>query len=251
MIKLLLLFLMIPFDFTAEYPFEFQSPLVTDIVFLEIKPQSEQIPPPRLGLGIYSNQEAVYKLIKTNEVICAGIFSRGYNTIFMEAVGLFFESGTHFYTLQIKAGERIEKIEFEIRVHLESSDEKTVSRKRFRNVEYELSIIIKDELIASSRKKHFDKFPLKLKFPPLHVKVRPFHPNAREDPLANAFSIPTLAAALIDILTGSDKKKNQRDPYRPPLRLKQIETKFLNPDSKAIGSKIKATLTLKILLKIG
>lgn len=237
--------IMVSFSLLAEV----MTSLIGDIGLLD-SPQFEGPQPPvRLNLGIKMVKDAYYKLRDEKSVVSAGLLRKGFNVISMEAGHLFESSGSHEYELEFLVNGRIFRKMIEIRVRLNYSAEtsEVLPESRGLDREYGLSLYIDDKLIASSSRKHYEKFPFQFKMPEIPKVHVPFDPNRRDDPMANSFSILDAAGLAYKLIKELGLRDKEKQVSQDPMRLwKQRIADYIQTDSQSITQEIKAIITIRM-----
>lgn len=204
-------------------------------------------PPEKLVLGIDISVEAYYKFSDKENVIEGGFLRRGLNIVDIEAKGLFEESGTHVYFLDLKVGDFIQKKEIEIDIHLDTPGIVSGTPGQARDSEYELSMFVGNQLIVTGKKVPFKGASFEIEKPPLPEGYGPFYEIEKEykNPMLNSFSILNAAGAIYDLVKKAiDKNKRQR-VERPIQTHKQLTVTFLKRDSEGVSREVNARIELK------
>lgn len=181
---------------SASFVFAQQPALIMDAGILgdyEIKASS---PPARLLLGIETAEACYFKLTEDKNIIAAGKFHKGFNTLSIDSRRFFSGPGDYLYCLECKRGETISEYEFVFQVNMESGQPERspgesgpgrTGPPRYRKLQ--LDLYVDGRLLASRSRGIQEKLQISLDLPPLPKNYDPFNPNMREDPLANSFSI--------------------------------------------------------------
>jgi hypothetical protein len=189
-------------------------------------------PPEKLVIGIEISVEAYYKFSDKENVIKGGLLRRGLNIVDIEAIGLFEESGTHVYFLDLKVGDLILKKEIEIDIQLDSPGIDSGTQRQARDPEYELSMFVGNQLIVTGKKVPF-------KGPSFEIE------KEYKNPMLNSFSIIDAAGAVYDMLKKAIGKKKRQKSERSIQKHKQLTVTFLRRDSEGVSMEINATIELK------
>lgn len=229
---------------------EEKTSLIGDIGIIDSPQFKGPRPPARLSVAVEMVEGSYYKLKDNDNVISAGLLRKGFNVIPIESDRLFEKSGLYEYELELKADGGIVLRKIEIRIHLETEDEtktaKVMPKPRVLDREYGLAMYIDGEKMAFSMKKHYEKFPLKLKMPDMPQGHMPFDPNTRDNPMVNSFPIlgaAALAYKLFRDITQKDTKKSIEDPVR---FWKQRTASYFRTDPKGIIKEIKTVITIRL-----
>jgi hypothetical protein len=243
MIKKTAPFLLLIFSFIFSL-YADQITLVNEIALIDSEIYNQPIPPRKVIIGIELENDAYYKLTYQENIMKAGLLHRGLNILSLEANNLFEKSGIHTFLLGLKVGDLVLEKEIKIDIHLDTpilSEKKEAENK---NIEYELSMFVGNELIISSKKMHYDKFQLKLDPPSMPKNYKPFHPNWRTDPFANSFSILDAVAGIYDLIKKQKTKKSEGKPVKSIQKWQRIVTSFIRKDPEGVAREVKATITI-------
>jgi len=225
-------------------------PLVRDIGLIGDESSKDFVSPDKLIIGVDVSRDVLYKLSDEENVIKAGLFTRGLNTVEIDAGALFLESGTHLYFLDLKAGDLTLRKEIEIDIQLDSSgvDSGTPRLVKEPESEYELSLFIGDKLIVSGRKSLPEELSFNVQLPPLPDGYGPFYEIEKEykNPLRNSFSIlDAIGAGYSLIKSIIDKKKKQKITV-PVQKHEQLTATFMRRDSEGTAKETTAVISLKV-----
>ena len=225
-------------------------PLVRDIGLVGDESSKDFAPPGKLIIGVDVSREAFYKFSDEENVIKAGLFKRGLNTVEIEAGGLFLESGIHVYFLDLKAGDLTLRKEMEIDIQLDSSgvDSGTPRLVKEPEPEYELSLFIGDKLIVSGRKALSKELSFNVELPPLPDGYGPFYEIEKEykNPLRNSFSIIDAIGAGYSLIKSMIDKKKKQKITAPVQKHEQITVTFMRRDSEGAAKEVTAVINLKV-----
>ena len=225
-------------------------PLVKDIGLLGDESSKDFAPPDKLKIGVDISREALYKLSHEENVIKAGIFKRGLNTVEIDAEDLLLESGTHVYFLDLKAVDLTLRKEIEIDIQLDSSgvDSGTPRLIKEPEPEYELSLFIGEKLVISGRKLLSEELSFNVELPPIPDGYGPFYEIEKEykNPLRNSFSIlDAIGVGYFLIKKMIDKKKMQKQ-VKPVQKHEQLTATFMRRDSEGAAREVTAVISLKV-----
>jgi len=243
MIKNIAAFLVLIFSFILSL-YADQITLVNEIALIDSEIYNQSFPPQKVIIGIDLENDAYYKLTYQKNTIKAGLLHRGLNLIHVEANNLFEKSGTHMYLLGLKVGGLVLEKEIKIDIHLDTPNLAEKKEAESKNIEYELSMFVGDELIISSKKMHYDKFQLKLDPPSMPKNYKPFDPNWRTDPFANSFSILDAVAGIYNLIKKQKTKKSEEKPVKYIQKWQRIVTSFIRKDPGGVAREVKATITI-------
>lgn len=225
-------------------------PLITEIALIDSEIYKRSIPPDKIVIGVDIENPAYYKLSDDKKIIKAGLFSRGFNSFSLAAHELFQNSGSHIYILDIKAEDLYLKKELEVDIQLASQIITKKTDEKPRNIEYNLSMFIGDELIISSRKLHQEKLSWKFEIPAPTTNLSPLIPPEKVDPrkedyTSHSFSIPAAVAGVLQLIKGLKKKESPEERVSYFQKSKQLTTTFIRKNLDGIEKEVRAVIRLK------
>jgi hypothetical protein len=219
-------------------------PHVTDLALIGNRIQSGPSPPKEIPLIVETTNDAYYKLSTPKEVLKGGLFKAGANFLKINVDGLFKNSGSYLYFLELKAGDLIIRKEIGIDIQVDNPTPARKPAERIKEPEYKLSLYVGGEVVISS-KKSLKNMPLKIDYPKGQVYMPKF-PLDQEDYFLNTFSILDAVAALYGLARELTKDKSERVPEFKYQKQQQIEISFLRPDpDDGVEKEIRATIRLK------
>ena len=225
-------------------------PLVTDIGLIGDESSKDFAPPNKLIIGVDVSRDALYKFSDEENVIKGGLFTRGLNTVEIEANGLFLESGTHVYFLDLKVGDLTLRKEIEIDIQLDSSgaDSEAPRLVKKPESEYELSMFIGDKLIVSGRKSLSKELSFHVELPPLPDGYGPFYEIEKEykNPLRNSFSIIDAIGVGYSLIKKMIDKKKMQKQEKPVQKHNQLTATFMRRDPEGVAKEVTAVIRLKV-----
>ncbi|MDH5468418.1 MAG: hypothetical protein OEY25_13455 [Candidatus Aminicenantes bacterium] len=227
-------------------------PLVRDIGLIGDESSKDFAPPDKLIIGVEVSRDALYKFSDEENVIKAGLFTRGLNTVEIEANGLFLESGTHVYFLDLKAGDLTLRKEIEIDIQLDSSGVDSGTPPQVKNPEpepeYELSMFVGEKLMVSGRKSLSKELSFNVELPPLPDGYGPFYEIEKEykNPLRNSFSILDAIGAGYSLIKNMIDKKKMQKQVKPVQKHEQLTATFMRRDSEGAAREVTAVIKLKV-----
>lgn len=247
MIRKVTLLLALVFSLNLYSFGEDSSTVVIEIGLIEGKTGKTIAPPEKLVLGIDISVDAYYKFSDKENVIKGGLLRRGLNMVDVEAKGLFEESNTHVYFLDLKVGDLILKKEIEIDINLDSPGVDSGIPSQARDPEYELSMFVGNQLIVTGKKVPFKGASFEIEKPPLPEGYGPFYEIEKEykNPMFNSFSIIDAAGAVYDLIKKAIGKKKSQKSERPIQKHKQLTITFLRRDAEGVSREINARIELK------
>ena len=225
-------------------------PLVRDIGLIGDESSKDFASPGKLIIGVDVSEEAYYKFSDEENVIKAGLFTRGLNTVEIEANDLFLESGTHVYFFDLKAGGLTLRKEIEIDIQLDSSsvDSETPPQVKNPEPEYELSMFIGEKLIVSGRISQSKELSFNVELPPLPDGYGPFYEIEKEykNPLRNSFSILDAIGAGYSLIKNMIDKKKMQKRVTPVQKHRQLTATFMRRDSEGVAKEVTAVIKLEV-----
>jgi hypothetical protein len=217
-------------DFLAFWgPWTTRYPLVTGMSFLEYRNSEEMGLPATIRIGMDLLNGALYKISDSRQVLEGGQWTKGFHILDLPVSGLFEETGSHEFSLILKAGDLVlrKPIRIEIEVRTEKPSSPTAygtaapasSSDRPQKVpEGEIALYVGGELILTS-KKTAPRSPKPLKIPipgPSMPGTKPYLLPPREDPMSRGVSILdalSLAYKAIKDLTAKKPPKPSPPSY--------------------------------------
>lgn len=230
----------------TEFLLTWQSkyPLVTEMGFIDQGDFQDFRPPDQLVIGLEIAGDAYFKLSDDKQVLKGGLFLKGYNSLSLEAGGLFEKGGTRLYFLELKVDDFIVRREIEIDAQSDSYLSVNKVESETRNYEYLLSMYIGDELVAFSKKLRPAPPPIKIDVPIGKGVYQPFGPVKKDDPFLNSFSIQDAVSVISQLI--KELKKNKAKEQSAPVRPKQqVTVNFKRRNSQGLEEEVKTFLTLK------
>lgn len=225
-------------------------PLITAISLIDSEDFKRPIPPNKIVVGIDIENPAYYKLSEDNKIIKGGLLNRGYNSFSLAARELFENSGSHIYLLDLKVEDLYLKKELEIDIQIDSQVTTKKTEVTIKDIKYNLSLFIGDELIISSQKLHHEKVSWKFEIPAPTANLSPMIPPEKIDPskvdyTSNSFSIPAAVAGILQLIKGIKKKDSAEEKASYFQRTKQLTTTFIRRNREGLDKEVNAIIRLK------
>ena len=225
-------------------------PLITELALIDSEIYKRSTPPDKIVIGVDIENPAYYKLSDGKKIIKGGLFNRGFNSFSLAAHELWENSGSHIYILDLKAEDLLLKKELEIDIQLDSQVVTKKADEKARDIEYNLSMFIGDELIISSKKLHHEKLSWKFEIPAPTSNLSPLIPPEKVDPrkedyTSNSFSIPAAVAGVLQLIKGLKKKESTEERVSYFQKSKQLTTTFIRKDLEGIEKEVRAVIRLK------
>jgi hypothetical protein len=204
-------------------------------------------PPSDLVLGVDVNREVLYKLSDETRVLKGGLFFPGFNTLTVNAEKFFDKPGNHLFYLEVKSGPVIQKEELEILVQMPEIEEQPPPAEDVDvlNFEYQVTMYVGDQMVASSTKILKEKAPPKVEMPKYKARWEPFGPPDDNDPSTSSFPILGAAAAAAKLIKGLVDKKNEENMVKPLIKTRQVNVSFKRLDYSGSKKEINAVVTLR------
>ena len=224
--------------------------LVLDLGMLGGPQITRASPPSSLDLGVELSRGAFYKLLREGETLDAGLMNPGFNVVALDVSGMFAESGTAAFILELKSGETIFRHALSLDISLDQDagapivEGEAESKPRFQEKEYVISLYVDQQLIAASRRQTLDRISYNLKLPPMPRNYDPFNPDAHRDPLVNSFSILSLVGLAAQMATRLLTKEEDASPISPLRPLRQVRVTFNRLTPQGMEKPVSATVTL-------
>ena len=252
-----------------QQPQKQEVQLVRDVTLVDMpelikeknKNDHNRLPLPNpLTINIDMAKEAVFKLTaaESKHTIAAGTMTQGMNMIDIPTDGLFQQSGTHTYVLQVKAEEIEQEKIFILEIQVESDATGSFSEMEGGQVNvrtriYEVSMFVGQNHIGSIQKTNTFLYGLVKKALEKRVGM-PYDPASLPNSRLPAFGISplTLVAVVAKALKKrSDRKKEEKIRH---IYVKQISGGFYRKDKdgkeKPLDMTIKITSPQPVLKKI-
>ncbi len=225
-------------------------PMITRISLIDSEVFKRPILPDKIVVGIDIENPAYYKLSEDEKIIKGGLFNRGFNSFSLAARELFENSGSHIYLLDLKVEDLYLKKELEIDIQLDSQVTTKKTEETARDIEYNLSLFIGDELIISSQKLHHEKVSWKFEIPAPTANLSPMIPPEKIDPskadyTSTSFSIPAAVAGILQLIKGIKKKDSAEEKVSYFQRSNQLTTTFIRRNLEGLEKEVKAIIRLK------
>lgn len=225
-------------------------PLITEIALIDSEIYKRPTPPDKIVIGVDIENPAYYKLSDDKKIIRGGLFNRGFNSFSLAAQELFDNSGSHMYILDLKTDDLLLKKELEIDIQLDSQVITKKTEDEARNIEYNLSLYIGDELIISSKKLHHEKLSWKVEIPAPTSNLSPLIPPEKVDPskedyTLNSFSIQDAVAGVLQLIKGLKKKESAEEKVSYFQKTRQLTTTFIRKNLEGTEKEVRAVIRLK------
>lgn len=224
---------------------------IEDIYLIKNRLDPSPLPPAFIRIGLEAAQNVYFKLIGDENVIQAGLFPRGFNSISLPAPPLLEKSGKHTYTLELKTETGLVRHEIVLDVRLYwdepnevEEEEEEIEAPQVNTTEHRVSLFFNDELIASRKKILEQKLILPKKESNLPRNYDPFNPDPMDNPFVNSVDIMQAAGLAYQLIKDLVKKKDKGESVPPIQIARQISLNFRAKNPQGIETQVRATIQL-------
>ncbi|MCP5102338.1 MAG: hypothetical protein GY950_03115 [bacterium] len=227
----------------AKYPLVSRLGLVRDSAF------RRSVLPRELTVGVEMDKETHYRLLYRGEVLAGGLLQKGFNFIQLPTAGLFRQSGTHAYVLDLKAGELTVQKSFQLDVKCYSPGNSGQVKDYIRKSGYGVAMFIENRLIAY-HKKSVTQHRLtvednhKLRRMGDRLVGRPPDPLNREEKALQRASLPVLAIPML-AYKHLIKPKLKKKPKKVILTFDNLSATFLRKDRENVERPLEVEIIFK------
>ena len=244
MLRKLILFTWIFFLFGAASAAQQAEGLIEDI-FL-IKNPNEQLlnPPDQIRIRIDMAAPAYYKLLKERQILSAGIFPAGHNSLSIPTESFFEKTAKHTFALELKTEQGIFRtnIIFDIQMAVMEAPKKDEPEMHIS--EHKLSLYIEDQLVSSRIKQLEKTIPVEMELPPLPKNYDPFKPDQNDNFMSNSASILDALGLAYHLIKSATKKKDPGEQAQPLQYSHSMAVKFIKKNSKGVEEEVIAMIGL-------
>lgn len=237
--------------FSLSLSAQSQNIQIEDIYLIKNRLDPSPLPPAFIRIGLEVAQNAYFKLIGDGNVIQAGLFPEGFNSISLPAPPLLEKSGEHTYTLELKTETGLVRHEIVLDVRLywdetkeEEEEEEEIEAPQVKTSEHRVSLFFNDELIASRIKILEQKLILPKKESNLPRNYDPFNPDPMDNPFVNSVDIMQAAGLALMLIKDLVKKKDKGESVPPIQIARQISMNFRAKNPQGIETQARATIQL-------
>lgn len=224
---------------------------IEDIYLIKNRLDLPSAAPSQIRIGLEISPNVFFKLLRQEDVIRAGLFPRGFNSISLPAAPLLQESGKHTFTLELKTETDLVRTEIALDVLLfwdetetEKKEGEETEIQQVKSNEHRVSLFINGELIASRKKILEQKLIMPKKESNLPRNYDPFDPHPMDNPFVNSVDIVQAAGLAYKLIKDLVKKKD-RDESVPPIQIaRQIALNFRAKNPLGIETQVRATIRL-------
>jgi len=231
---------------------------IEEIYLIKSRLEPSPQPPAQIRIGLEAAQSAFFKLIQEGNVVQAGLFPLGFNSISLPAPPLLEKSGKHTYILELKTETGLVRHEIVLDVRLywdetkkaetEEVQEEEIKDPQALITEHKVSLFINDELIASRIKILEHKLILPKKESNLPRNYDPFNPDPMDNPFVSSVDIMQAAGLAYQLIKDLIKKKDDSAAVPPIQKAQQISLAFRKKSLQ--GSETQARATIQLSTKI-
>jgi hypothetical protein len=253
-IKKSAVFLLAVLNFCLSLSAQPRKILIEDIYLIKSRLDPSPQPPAQIRIGLEAAQNVFFKLFGDGNVIQAGLFPEGFNSITLPAPLLLEKSGEHTYILELKTETDLVRQEIVLDVRLyweeikeeenEEEQEEEIKDPQALTSEHKVSLFINDELIASRKKILEQKLMLPKKESNLPRNYDPFNPDPMDNPFVNSVDIMQAAGLAYQLIKGLVKKKAEGERVPPIQIARQISLNFKTKNPQGIETQVRATIQL-------
>ncbi len=225
-------------------------PIVTDMNLLEPAGVPVLAPPAEIRIGVELLNAAFYKISDRSGALSGGLWQSGFHILSLPSTGMFEESGSREFILDLKAGDIIVRrrigVEVDVRRPTPPAGSSPGNVLRAKEIEGEVALYVGDKLISSSRKIMAKTPPLDLPIPgPSAPDTKPYIVPRKDVPTFSGASILDAVGAAYSALRDLFKKKPL--PPSPPSyqKVKQMTVTFSTQEESVGAQDIQAHLTLR------
>lgn len=208
----------------AQYLRRWQAkyPLAMEIALIESRRPEDMGPPAVVVIGIEMANEAYFKFFDEQDILKAGLFKRGYNSISLETPRLFQKTGVRRFRLELKADDLIltKDVDISVQVDIQTQAAPAGTPAANKKQEYILSLFFGNRLLALNKKTVSLDRSIKIPLPPPNERFSPFgpvEPTDRRNPIATSFPIFALPAVIAELI----RELRKKDPPEPPIVLQK------------------------------
>jgi hypothetical protein len=225
-------------------------PIITDLNLLEPTGAPVLAVPSEIRLGVELLNSAFYKISDSSGTLAGGLWQGGFHILSLPASGMFEESGSREFILDLKAGDIIVRkrigVEVDVRRPSPPAGPAAGSVLRAKDLEGEVALFVGDRLIFSSRKIMSKTPPLDIPVPgPSAPDTKPYLAPRKDIPTFTGVSIFDALGAAYSVLRDLLKKKPL--PLSPPSyqKVKRMTIVFATQEAALGAQDIQAHLTLR------
>lgn len=227
-----------------KYPLVVQTGLLKDSSF------KGSALPKYLTLAVEMGMSTNYRLVYGEKVVSAGIMQKGFNFIELPAAPLFERSGTHLFTLGLKAGDLIVQKEIVLDIKCRYPENSGQMKPQVRKSGFGVAMFIENRLVAYHKKSvkirslsfmETDKMMRNAD----RLTGRPPNPLDIEEKSLQRASIPVLAIPMLAY----------KHFVKPKLKKKKkviktfthLEATFLKKDQDDIENPLDVEITMRVM----
>jgi hypothetical protein len=221
-----------------------QEKPVEEIFLIKSRQDSFPFAPAKIRIGLEAAQKSYYKLIREEDVVQAGLFLQGFNSLALPASTVLEKSGKYVYSLELKTETEIVRYEVILDVIFEREEIQKRAPPTTETSEHTISLFIDNQWIASRKKILERELPLPEELPPLPPNYDPFNPDPMDNPFVNSVSIFQAAGLAYKIIKDLIDKKKVEERVPPIQKTNQISVDFLRKNLRGTDEIVEATVHL-------
>ncbi|MDH4198134.1 MAG: hypothetical protein OEW05_12035 [Candidatus Aminicenantes bacterium] len=225
-------------------------PIITDLNLLEPAGAPVLAAPSEIRVGVELLNSAFYKISDSTGTLAGGLWQGGFHILSLPASGMFDESGSREFILDLKAGDIIVRkrivVEVDVRRPTPPAGPASGNVLRAKELKGEVALYVGDKLISSSRKIMAKTPPLDVPIPgPSAPDTKPYLVPRKDVPTFTGVSIFEAVGAAYSVLRDLLKKKPL--PPSPPSyqKVKRMTVTYSTQEVDAGAQDIQAHLTLR------
>jgi len=225
-------------------------PIITDLNLLEPAGVQVQATPSEIRIGVDLLNSAFYKISDSTGTLAGGLWQGGFHILSLPASGMFDESGSREFILDLKAGDVIVRkrigVEVDVRRPNAAAGSAGGNVLRAKDLEGEVALYVGEKLISSSRKIMAKTPPLDIPVPgPSAPDTKPYLAPRKDIPTFSGVSILDAVGAAYTVLRDLLKKKPL--PPSPPSyqKVKRMTITYSTQEAALGAQDIQAHLTLR------
>jgi hypothetical protein len=206
-------------------------PLVSGICIMEDEAYQKSLPPGKITIGFDVRADVFYKFSFRDQVVRAGQFQKGFQTISLVSPDFFRKTDKHSVILECKSGDTVvlKEILIDIRLIPLYIVQKGGERKKQRV--YTLSFFIGPRMVYSTRKFAPSDISFELELPPWEARYNPFGLiDGGQKPVTGVSILGAVAVLYHLVKSISTAEKTASEDFVPQKK-QQIETTFLKTNA--------------------
>lgn len=200
--------------------------------------------PQEIRLGIETSESAYFKLTRDGDLIAAGLFPEGENSLSLPATSFFEKTAKHTFLLEVKTDRIILQKSLFIDVQLavlESPEPVQPDEDLF---DRRISLYVENKLLSSRIIHPPPPVQIQKDLPPLPKNYDPFKPKLDDDLMSSAVSILDAIGLAYHLIKSVVPKKDKEDSSVTLQHTPYYSTKFLRRNSQGEEEEVIAMIGL-------